>query len=69
MAALGYSIKLKRGLELTGGAHFLHVFLYKCSLFNTLSTEKVSTSYLSYIKFLVRQLMTSETLRLSSIIP
>ena len=28
MAALGYSIKLKRGLDVTGGAHFLHVFFY-----------------------------------------
>ena len=32
MAALGYSIKLKRGLELTGGAHILHVFFIQMLL-------------------------------------
>ena len=62
--------KLKRGLELAFGEHFLHgffiPFFFKCFLFNTLSIEKVSTSYLftrcqtkCVIKFLFTQLMTS----------
>ena len=46
MAALGYLPKLKKGLRLAFGAHFLHDFPQKCSLFNTLSIDKVSMSYL-----------------------
>ena len=70
MAVSGYLIKLKRGQELTFGAYFLHGFSYKCSLFNTLSIDTVSTSYIFFtryqtkcVKFLFRQLMTSYTLR------
>ena len=36
MAVLGCLPKLKRGLELALGAHFLHVFSVKVSLFNPL---------------------------------
>ena len=70
MAVLGYLPKLKRGLGL--GLRFCIIFQYKCSLFNTLSIDKVSISYLysftryqtkCVIKFLFRQLMTSQTLR------
>ena len=46
MAVLGYLPKLKRGLELALVHIFYMVFSYKCSLFNTLSIEKVSMSYL-----------------------
>ena len=66
MAVLGYLPKVKSGLGLAFGAYFLHGFLYKCSLFNTLSIDEVSMSYLSFSiykikrdnKFLFRQLMT-----------
>ena len=67
MAVLGYLPKLKRGLGLAFGAHFLHDFTIKYSVFNTLSIDKVSMSKLisfsSYqtkcvIKLLFRQLMT-----------
>ena len=63
MAVLGYLAKLKRGLGLAFGAHFL-----KCSGFNILSMDRVSMSHLisfsryqtkCVIKFLLRQLMTS----------
>ena len=72
MAVLGYLPKLKRDLGLAFGAHFLHNFPIKCSLFNTLSMDKVSISYLfsfpryqtkCVIKFLFRQLVMSQTLR------
>ena len=72
MVVLGYLPRIKRGLGLTFGAHFLHDFVQKCSLFNTLSTDKVSMPYLFtsviyqtqyVIKFLFRQLMTALTLR------
>ena len=47
MAVLGYLPKLKRGLGLTFAAHFLHDFSLKMnSLFNTLSMDKFSVSYL-----------------------
>ena len=46
MTALGYLSKLKRGLGLAFGAHFLHDFSKKCLLFNTLSMDKLSMSYL-----------------------
>ena len=68
MVVLGYLAKLKRGLELAFGAHFLHDFPKKCSVFNTLSMEKVSMSHLisfsrnetqCVIKLLFRQLMKS----------
>ena len=65
---LGYLPKLKRDLELAFGAHFQHGFFIQ--LVNTLSIDKVSTSYLftryqtkCVIKFLFTQLMTSLTLR------
>ena len=63
MAVLGYFTKLKRGLGLAFGAHFLHDFSI-----NTLLTDKVSMLYLfsfstyhtkCFIKFLFRQLKTS----------
>ena len=40
MTVLGYLPKLKRSLGLAFGAHFLHVFSAKVSLFNTLSMTK-----------------------------
>ena len=43
MAVLGYLPKLKRGLGLASGAHFLHDFPN-----NTLSMDKVSMSYLFF---------------------
>ena len=47
LTVLGFLPKLKRGLELAFGAHFLLVFFsYKCSSFNTLSVDKVLMSYL-----------------------
>ena len=45
MAVLGYLPKLKRGLGLAFGAHFLHDFPIKMFLFITLSMDKVSMSY------------------------
>ena len=72
MAVLGCLPKLKRGLGLAFGAHFLHDFSLQMFLFNTLYMEKVSMPYLSsfsryqtkcVIKFLFRQLMTPSTLR------
>ena len=72
MAVVGYLPKLKRGLGLASGVHFLHDFPKKCSLFNTLSMNKVSKSYVflfpSYqtkcvMKFLLLQLVTSQTFR------
>ena len=44
MAILGYLAKLKGGLGLAFGAHFLHDFLYKCSIFNALLMDKVTMS-------------------------
>ena len=67
MAVLAYIAKLRSGLGLAFGAHFLHDSL-TCSLFDTLIMDKVSMShpisFLRYqtkcvIKFLLRQLMTS----------
>ena len=48
MAVLAYLAKLKRGLGLAFGAHFLHDFSIKnFSIFNTLSMGKVSILFLS----------------------
>ena len=67
MAVLVYLAKLKRGLGLALGAHFLHDFSIKCCLFNSLSMDKVSMSHLIsfsryqikfVIKFLFTQLVT-----------
>ena len=72
MAVLGNLPKLKKGLVLAFGAHFLHNFCIKISLFNTLPMDKVSMSYYFSFsqyqtkcvsKFLFRQFMTSKTLR------
>ena len=46
MAVLDYIPKLKRGLGIAFGTHFLLDFSIKCSLFNTLSIHKFSTPYL-----------------------
>ena len=46
MAVLGYLAKLKRGLGLAFEEHFLQDFSIKCSLFNSLSMDKVSMSHL-----------------------
>ena len=46
MAILGYLPKLKSGLGLAFGTHFLHDFSIKIFLFNTLSMDKVSMPYL-----------------------
>ena len=66
MAVLGYLLKLKRGLGLAFGTHFLHDFSIKM-LFNTLSMDKVSMSYFfsfpgyqtKCVNFLFRLLMMS----------
>ena len=67
MAVLGYLPNQKVVWDI-----FYMIFPLKCSVFNTPSMDKVSTSYLfSFLryqtkcvtKFLFRQLMTSETLR------
>ena len=72
MAFLVYLPMLKRGLGKASGTHFLHVFQIKMFLFNTLSMDKVSMSYLfsflryqtkCVIKFFFRQLMVSQSLR------
>ena len=69
MVNLCYLLKLKRGLGLVLGAHFLHDFSIKKFLFNTLSIDKVKISYhFSFsryqtkcsIRFLFRQLMMSQ---------
>ena len=68
MTVLYYLPKLKKGLGLPFDAYFLHDLSIKCSLFNTLSMEKISMPYLFYIsryqtkciiKFLFRQFMKS----------
>ena len=68
MAVSGYLTKLKKDLGLGFGAHFLHEFSIKCSVFDTLSMDKISMSRpISFsrhqtkcvIRFLFRQLMTS----------
>ena len=46
MTVLGYLKKLKNGLALVFGAHFLHDFFIKCSIFNKLLMGKVSMLYL-----------------------
>ena len=67
MAVSNYLAKLKRGLGLAFGAHFMHDFSLKMSLFNSLSMDKVSMLHLLsfsryqtkfVIKILLRQLMT-----------
>ena len=75
MHAIAFSVylpKLKSGLGITSGTHFLHDFPMKSSLFNTLSMDKVSMLYLfsflrnqtkCVIQFLFRQLVASKTLR------
>ena len=76
MVVLGYLLKLKRALGLAWMHIFCMIFPKRC-LFNTLSIDKVSIPYpFSFskyqtkrvFKFLSRQWMTLETLRLSSII-
>ena len=66
----GLFTKVKKGSEMV--SIFCMIFQWKCSLFNILSLDKVSISYLFsflrnetkwLIKFLIRQLMTSKTLR------
>ena len=72
MAVLGYLLKLERGLVPAFDTIFCMIFSIKCSLFNTLSMDKVAMSYLfsfsknqtkCVIDFLFRQLMISRTLR------
>ena len=46
MSVLGYLPKQNRDLGLASSGHFLHDFSIKCYLFNTLSMDKVSMSYL-----------------------
>ena len=53
MVVLGYLAKLKRGLGLSFGEHFLHGFSIKCFLSNALSMDEVSMSHL--ISFLSYQ--------------
>ena len=49
---LDYLPKLKRSLEQAFGAHFLHTFSIKISLFDTLSIDQVSLSdILSFSKY------------------
>ena len=68
MAVLGYLPKLKNGLGLAFGVHFLHDVSYKFPLSNTISVDKDSMSYLfsfsryqikRVLNFLFRNLMTS----------
>ena len=68
MAVLRHLPKVRWGLGLAFGPHFLHDFSIKMCLFNTLSMGKISMSYFfsfpryqakCVIKFLFRQLMTS----------
>ena len=68
MAVLGYFAKLKMDLRLAFGAHFLHNFSIKCSVFNTLSVDNFSMSHLisfsryktkCVIRSIFRQVMTS----------
>ena len=72
MDVLGHLPKLKERQGLAFGTHFLHGFSIKMFLFHTLSTVKVSMSYLfsfpryqtkCVIKFLFSQLMISQTIR------
>ena len=76
MTVLSYLPKLKRGLGLAFGAHFLHDFsmkmfliplsMGKVSMPCTFSFSRYQTKYV--INFSFRQLMTSKTLRLNLII-
>ena len=51
MAFLGYLPKLKRGMGIASGQHFLHDFPTKMFL-NSLSMDKVSKSYLfSFLRY------------------
>ena len=56
MTVLGYLAKLKRGLGLAFGAHFLHDFSIKMSMSYLISLSRYQTKFV--IKFLSRQLMT-----------
>ena len=54
MAVFGFLAKLKRGLGLAFGAHFLHDFSTKM-LFNTLSMDIVSMSHrISFSRYQTR---------------
>ena len=68
----GLFTKIEKGSGTRFWCTFSAWFSHKCSLFNTVSMAKVSMSYIFYfsryqtkcvIKFLLRQLMTSKTLR------
>ena len=73
MAVLGYLPKLKGGLGLAFGAHFLHDFSIKmCFIqyyinrqsFNVIPLFLPKISHKMYYKFLFSQLMMSQTIRL-----
>ena len=49
MVVLDCLPKLRRGLELAFGAHFLHDFPLKCSLLNILLIDQVLMSYLFFL--------------------
>ena len=59
MAVLSYLAKLERGLGLAFGAHFLHDFTIKCSLFNSLSMDKVQCHTLFLSQDIKRNVLSS----------
>ena len=60
MAFLSYLPKLKKGLGIASIAFFCMIFHKKCYLFNTLSMDKVSMSYLfSFLRFQTNVLLSS----------
>ena len=55
MAVLRLLPKVKRGMGLAFGAHFLHDFSKKCALFNTLSMDKVFQCHTFFLSQAVKQ--------------
>ena len=53
MAVLGYLAKLKRGLGLPFGEHFLHDFSIK--VFNSISMDKWTLSHTLFLSQVVKQ--------------
>ena len=59
MAVLGYLAKLKKGLGVAFGAHFLHDFSIKSSLFSSSSMDKVSMSHLIFFQDIKQNMLLS----------
>ena len=56
MAVLVYFPKLKTGLGLAFGAHFLHGFFIQYPLSNNMSVDKISVSYLfSFSRYQIKR--------------